>query len=437
MKEPLKINYDRTGMPYQDAFHDSIKTYDLLSAGYGGGKTYSLCMKGFRLMNLNRGCAGGILCPSLRMYRKDVFPTLIQICNDNNIRYYYNKSEMVWHFPQTNSTVYVFHSEDDGLSIKGPNLGWGLINEVTLVSEMAFKVFLSRMRMKKAKLIQIAMSGTPEGFNWTYEYFIEKPRPDTDVVFGNARLNPHNHESYIRNLEASYDPLMQEQYIDGKYVNIRGGRAAYAFNRFKHTSDKIERIDGMPVYVSMDFNVDPMSATLYNVVNLDTLDTSHRWGAGKKIQGWDEVCIHNSDTDELCTALIDKIGRDRFGKPAGEVYVYPDPAGRNRSTKLRNTSDFDILRDRGFRDLRYRSQVSVRDCLNALNNALSKDWIMLNSKACPNTIADLEQCILKKDVFEVDKSNSKRTHWLDGMKNFIEYEFPTVRPVRSREEKIR
>ena len=28
------------------------------------------------------------------------------------------------------------------------------------------------------------MSGTPEGFNWSYDYFVEDPRQDTDLIFG-------------------------------------------------------------------------------------------------------------------------------------------------------------------------------------------------------------------------------------------------------------
>lgn len=429
-RKPRVILYDTDGLPYQEKFHESDKPKVYLSAGYGAGKTFSLCMKLFQLMDLNRGLAGGLLAPTTRMYKRDVYPTIIDICKSNSIPYRYNKSDMQWFFPDTASTLYVFHGEDDGASIKGPNLAFMLINEVTLISQLAFLSALARVRLKKAKRLQIAMSGTPEGFNWTYEYFIENPREDTDLIFGNSRLNIHNHQSYITNLEQSYDALMQEQYIDGKFVNLRGKRAAWAFDRMRHTDmgkDEIRKIPGIPVKVSVDFNVAPMAATLWQAVPVDYDDLTLN-PTGVSVRAFAEVCIENSNTYELCDAIKEHLDVDEVGNIREEVHVYPDPAGRARSTKSRNTSDFDILREEGFTDLRYKPVISVRDCLNALNNAFSKDMIMINSNRCPQAVADLEQCVLKQDVFELDKKNPKRTHWLDGIKNFIEYDFP----IRSR-----
>ena len=44
-----KVHIDYEKLPYQDEFHEATETYDILSAGYGAGKTYSLCMKALRL----------------------------------------------------------------------------------------------------------------------------------------------------------------------------------------------------------------------------------------------------------------------------------------------------------------------------------------------------------------------------------------------------
>ena len=183
------IKYDR--LPYQGEFHDSMDPNVYLSAGYGAGKTYSLCMKAFRLMSLNKRIPGGFLAPDLKMFKRDVIPTFKQICRDNLIPFKYHKQESVLEFPTTRTLIYVFHSEDDGDSIRGPNLGFGLINEVTMCSKGAFDAFLARVRIKEAPVRQIAMSGTPEGFNWTYDYFIANPRSDTRLIFGDMRLNTY------------------------------------------------------------------------------------------------------------------------------------------------------------------------------------------------------------------------------------------------------
>jgi len=417
-------------LPYQDSFHESRKPKVYLSTGYGGGKTYSLVMKMFQLMNENKGLAGGILCPTLKMYKKDVLTTIDDICRSHGIHPKYNKSECTWFFPETKSHVHVFHAEDDGRSIRGPNLAWAVINELTLCSRDSFLALIARVRLKEAKLPQVAMSATPEGFNWAYEYFVESQRADTDFITGDMRLNHHNAESYARMLEESYDPLMREQYIEGKFVNLVGKRCAYAFDRYKHTSPNIDKLPTYPVWVSLDFNVSPMAATLWNRVPFG-INYHGDNSFTHELRAFDEICLESSNTYELCDVLHSKLAKDDV------VTIFPDPAGVARSTKSRGHSDIDILRQAGFTDIRYKPSISVRDCLNSLNALLAKDRIVINSNKCRNMVADLEQCKFKEGSFEIDKSNLKRTHWLDGLKNLTDYEFPTVRSRGMREERIR
>lgn len=421
---PKKIQYDTKDIEYQQRFHESEKRKVYLSTGFGGGKTYSLIMKMFKLMHINRGCAGGILAPTFKMYKRDVVPTIKTICAQNSIRYKYNKSDAIWYFHDTGSMVYCFTAEDDGESIKGPNLAWFVINEVTLCSERAFMMALGRVRLKKAALLQVAMSGTPESFNWAYQYFIENPREDTDLIYGNARKNKHVAESYFDMLAESYDELMQQQYIDGRFVNMHGKRAAWAFNRQRHTAENIEKIQGLPVFVSMDFNVTPMAATLWNRIPLGFSDGRFPRAL---LRAFDEIKIDSSNTHEAADAIRERLEVAHDGRILDDVIVYPDPAGRATSTKSRNLSDFDILKEKGFHTLKYKLVISVRDCLNALNGILSRDEMILDSKKCRNTIADMEQCVLKDTVFEIDKKDLMRSHWLDGAKNMADYEFPVRR----------
>lgn len=414
-------------LPYQELFHEARKPNAYLSAGYGAGKTHSLCMKAFALMNENMGLPGGILCPTLKMFKRDVLPNFREICDDNQIIMGFHKTDNVFEFPQTGSIIYVFHSEDDGHSIRGPNLAFGLINEVTLVTKAAFDAFLARVRLKKAKLRQVAMSGTPEGFGWTYEYFIEKPRDDTDLIFGDMRLNTHIAEDYAKRLMESYDEKMIEQYVGGKFVNLTGNRAAWAFDRQTHVKP-CTRDPELPIWISCDFNVYPMTATIWQ-----------RCGARDNVwlRALDEVYINASaDTWELADTIWHQLGGKE--KQDCEIVIFPDPAGQARSTKSRHLTDIDILKQSGFKDIRFRSRIkSVRDCLNALNNLLSKGRIVIDPK-CKNLIADLERCILKSGGLEIDKSDGKRGHLLDGVKNMAEYEFGIKNDdVRAREFRIR
>jgi hypothetical protein len=422
-------------LPYQEQFHNSSKPKVYLSTGFGGGKTYALIMKMFDLMDRNPHYPGGILCPTTKMYKRDVLPTILDICTENEIRHSYNKTEMLWYFPQTDSTVYLFHSEDEGRSIRGPNLAWAAINEVTLCHENAFKALLSRIRVKKAKRLQLVCSGTPESFNWAYQYFIENPRQDTELIFGDARVNTYVADDYFQMLIDSYDELMVQQYVKGEFVDLTGKRCVYAFNRQRHTSPNIDKLHGYPVLVSLDFNVTPMAAVLWNRIPFGKKD-AQGYGmrgpqTGEILRAFDEICISNSNTYEVCRAIREKTS------PSDQIIIYPDPAGSARSTKSINTSDIDILEQAGFEDIRYKSKIRVKDCLNATNAMFAKDAIVLNSDKCRNAIADLEQCKFKEGLFEIDKSDLKRTHWLDGMKCMIDYEFPVVGRGGFREERYR
>lgn len=421
----MNIEYDFDSIPHQRRFHLSTKPKVYLSTGFGGGKTYSLVMKIFAMMNANPGIPGGLLVPDLKMYKRDVLPTIMDIIRNNGIMYKYNKSEFHWFFHATGSEMWVFHSQDDGQSIRGPNLGWSATNEVTLCTEMAYKALLGRVRHGQAKLRQNVVSGTPEGFNWAYKYFIENPREDTELIFGDARANKFIHEDYFQDLEASYDEKMQEMYIEGKFINLSGDRAIHSFDRRRHVSDSVERIPDLPVLVALDFNVNPLAASLCNVVN-----QSYRSGKKKtRIRIFDEICLKGSNTPKFVKELKNRLQIPTFTDP-DSVVIYPDPSGVSRSTKS-NYTDIELLQLGGFKNVKYKRAPSVRDSVNALNNMFAKDEIEVNAK-CKNVIADMEQCIFKGNDFQLNKKDQKRTHWLDGLRYLVEYEFPVLkrRPAR-------
>jgi len=422
-----KIRYKP--LKHQRAFQDSIAKKVLLSAGYGAGKSHSLIMKMLKLCDLNRGLPGGLVCPTLKGFKRDILPLIKKICAQNSIKYKYHKTEYTIYFPNTASLVYVFHCEDHGASIVGPNLAWMCINEVSLISKDAYDAVLSRARLPNAPLRQIAMSGTPASFNWLYEHFIENPREDTDVIYGDMRENIHVANDYAKTLMESYDEKMVEQYVEGKFVNLLGKNAVYAFNRNKHVKKNIEKIPEQTIYIAVDFNVDPLAATFFNRMG----PNNNHW-----LQAYDELCLSNSNTYELVNEIRTRL------EPGDIPFIYPDPAGNARSTRTRGVTDIDILADGVYESrsqakeyIKYKKSIqSVRDCLNDLNSAFSKGKILISSK-CKNLIADLERCAYKQGSYELDKSDPKRTHFLDGIKNLVNYEFPIRAKLQHWSQQIR
>lgn len=414
-----QIIYDPS--PTQERFHFSLKPQVLMLGGKGSGKSYSLTQKLFQLAGKNPGVPGGLLCPTLKMFKRDVLPLIKDLCRDNHIPYHFNKQDFYFEFPLSNSICYVYHDEDGGKNIAGSTLGWALINEVTLCSRDAHRELRARLRHPNTRFKQLAMSGTFEGFDWIYEDFIENPKESTEVLNISTRENKHVGD-YVSILEDTYDATLQKAYIEGQIINFKGNRAVYSFDRTKDVIEDATRSDFNPTWVSIDFNVDPMSATLWNKGGI----RDHYL-----IQAFDEICLPNSNTYKLCDVLKEKLNGD-----IDDVILYPDPAGKARSTRS-DRSDIDILKQAGFTDIRYKNRIpSVRECLNATNNLFDKRRVKI-SKRCKNLIADLEQCVLKSEGLEIDKSNPKRSHWLDGMKNMIDYEFPIRPKPHSREQRIR
>ena len=412
--------YYKQDVPHQVQFHNSTKPKVYLSTGYGGGKTYSLIMKQIKLSQLNPGLPGGLVVPSMRMFKRDVKPTIEEICQDNHIPFIPRMGDGYYYFPDTGSRWYIFHAQDEGRSMRGPNLAYMGFNEITLIDEASFKAAIARVRLKKAPFKQVIASGTPEGFNWTYEYFVEDPREDTELIIGDARANSHVAAEYFKMLEESYDELMAQQYIGGEWIDIRGGRACWSFNRRVHADETVHKVDSGEVWVSIDFNVDPMACTLWS-----KLSPNHRIDQrllGTELVGFKSLKIPNSNTWELAKEINKLVNTERE-----RVVLFPDPAGDSRSTQSKNLTDIDILEQEiPGAEIRYRSKTkSVKDCLNSLNSLLHQKKMVLNTKEARDAVADFEQCIIKPGTnFEIDKTNPKRTHWLDGAKCMAEYQYP-------------
>jgi len=420
--------------PTQEEFFTSSAFLLLMLGGKGSGKSHVSVVKAIQLAGINRGIDGGLLCPTLKMFKRDVLPLIKKICRKNRIPYHYKKSESEIYFPRSKNTIYIFHSEDDGESIAGPNLGWGVINEVTLCSYLAYAEFRSRIRVEGAKLPQLAMSGTPEDLAWVHEEFFEKEHSDFECLQISTRENKHNGPWYIKLLQETYDEQRQKAYIDGTLVVFNGRAAAWAFKKDKHV--KSYDFEPTEIWVSLDFNVAPLAATIWYIPPTSK-EFKFKMYAKKSLKIADDAT-----TQKFCDLLWETLTELGFAKPVRKsdgtetwkllkpLAIFPDPAGDNRSTRS-HLSDIQILEDNGFDDIRYKKRItSVKDCLNSMNNLFDKGDIVINDdpKECKDLLTDLQRCKIKEDAFELDKSDLKRTHWLDGLKNMCDYEYPVINP---------
>lgn len=416
----IRIKYKKNA--HQELFHADVESKFLhLSSGFSGGKSFGLVMKAFDLSLRNKDIPGGLVVPTIADYKKDVLPLMEEILDENNIPYRHHQTDKWFQFPWTAARMYVVSAEK---KIRGPNWGWAVINEVTLISHERYKETIGRVRVRDAQFPQIASSGTPEGTgHWLYEAFVENPMKGSRIIYGDTRNNLENiNPDYIATLENSYDPIMLDAYLRGLFVNMKGSRFYYAYDPAQNDNPSIQRIPGLEVHVSLDYNVSPMIATLWNIVQATDekgMPLLDQVGAPvRKAIAFDQIVIQDgADTHQMAQALY---SRDLH---PDSTTIYPDPAGKARSTQ--GPPDNKILEQHGWKKIKVRTMAPrFRQRQLAVCNLLAKGLIQINPKACTALKKDLEAVEQDKATYEKIKDNPKLTHASDGMDYFIDLAFP-------------
>ena len=186
------------------------------------------------------------------------------------------------------------------------------------------------------------------------------------------------------------------------------GRVYYAFDRKEHIAN-VEFNPKLPIWVGMDFNIDPMSTVIFQ-----PQPNGQVWAI-------DEIVQVSSNTDDICAEL-----EKRYYKYQNQVTIYPDPAGSARQ-HARGESDLDIIREHGFKRIKVRRQHSaVADRVNAVNRLLktaSGEIRLYISPRCKHLIDSFEQTLYIPGSRDVDKSLGVE-HSADAAGYCIELEFP-------------
>lgn len=186
------------------------------------------------------------------------------------------------------------------------------------------------------------------------------------------------------------------------------GRVYYPFSRAVHIRS-CPFNPGLPIWVGMDFNIDPMSTVI-----LQPQANGELWAVG-------EIVKIASNTEEMAQAIEQKYYRwqDR-------ITLYPDPAGGARQ-HARGETDIDILREHGFDRIKYRRQhPPIADRVNCVNRMLmsAEGKIRLFvDPSCTHLINALEQTLYIEGSRDIDKS-ANIEHCADALGYAIEIEYP-------------
>ena len=261
--------------------------------------------------------------------------------------------------------------------------------------------------------------GTPKSFNHLYEHYMRGQSMEDPTWDGwqfqtitSPFILPEEIDEARRNM--SEKEFRQE--FEASFETM-SNRVYHAFDRNKHVK-RVKYDPRLPIRVGMDFNIQPMSAVLFQI---------HDPGPNAIIKVFDEVYLRNSNTFEMSEEL-----ERRYWRHKKNLVIYPDPAGGSRSTTSRGDSDFSILRQKGFKRLKYRRKhPRIRDRVNSVNRMLmSADGTVRTviDHSCKEFIKSLEQTQYKKDSNDINKADSVE-HMTDAYGYGVEIEFP-VRELR-------
>src|SRR6185312_9294114 len=160
-----------TPLPSQQRFHDSTARFKGFSGPIGSGKSQALCQEAIRLSYLNPGRTGLIGAPTYPMLRDATLAALIEGLEQNRIPFELNRAENFLVLRETRSRI-LFRAVEEFERLRGSNLAWFGLDELTYAPEAAWLRLEGRLRDPRAtKLCGFAV-WTPKGYDWVYERFV-------------------------------------------------------------------------------------------------------------------------------------------------------------------------------------------------------------------------------------------------------------------------
>jgi hypothetical protein len=394
-------------LPSQKKFRDLDARFKGYSGPIGSGKSQALCQEAVRRSFMNPGGLGLLGAPTYPMLREATQATFVEILEANNLAYDHNKSENAIVIRDARARV-IFRPTEEFERLRGTNLAWFGVDELTYTHEEAWLRLQGRLRDPAAKNKCGFAVWTPNGFDWVYRRFIKNPVKYHAAVCAEPFENLHilNQEpEFYEQLKESYDERFFRQEVLGEYINLDGGRVYTAFTGRDHV-EQLRPDPRLPLCWALDFNVDPMSSVIAQI-------------GREMVFVLDEIVLRRGTTQEACREFLDRYPRHEAG-----VLVYGDASGHAQQTT--GASDYALIREYflAYSDVRAeyrtpRSNPLIRERVNLVNRKLRSAAGNIGLKVdpkCKELIRDFEEVLFKDNGTQIDKDRDRsRTHLSDAL----------------------
>ena len=384
----------------------SKKRFRVLISGRRFGKTY-LCITEMMKYASQPNQQIWYVAPTFKMAKEICWSNLKEMLNQFNWIEDINETTLTIRIRKTNSTISL-KGADNYDALRGTGLNFLILDEFADIDKRTwFEVLRASV---SDTLGNVLMCGTPKGYgNWAYEMYLKGKQDNQWSSFQYTTVEGGMvSKEELEQAKQDVDIRTYRQEFEGAFENYAGA-VYYNFHPVDSVIDK--KIDwSKPFHLGMDFNVDPMSACVAQIEK-------------DKVYVVDEIVIYSSNTDEMCQEI-----RDRYGAKA-QVFVYPDPASRQRKTSAGGKTDLSILQNAGFKVKAKHKHPSIRDRVNAVNSKLKdskgKRYIYV-SKSCKTMIKGLQRQIYKENTNIPDKEQG-----FDHMNDALGYLIDFIKPLTS------
>jgi len=382
------------------------KRFRVLISGRRFGKTY-LCITEMMKYASKPNQKIWYVAPTFKMAKEIAWSNLKEMLNQFNWIDDINETTMSIRIRKTNSVISLKGS-DNYDALRGTGLNFLILDEFADIDK---RTWFEVLRASVADTLgDVLMCGTPKGYgNWSYEMYLKGKQDNNWGSYQYTTIQGGMvSKAEIEQAKQDIDIRTFRQEFEGTFENYAGS-VYYNFHPVESVIDK--KIDWeRPLHIGLDMNVDPMSACVTQIVK-------------DKIYAIDEIVIYSSNTDEMCQEI-----RDRYGSKM-QIFMYPDPACRQRKTSAGGRTDLSILQNAGFKVKVKHKHPAIRDRVNSVNAKLKDSKGVRHifvSKSCKTMIKGLQRQIYKENTNIPDKEQG-----FDHMNDALGYLIDYIKPLTS------
>lgn len=388
----------------------------------GGGKTYVCLSVLILLCKAYPGSKWCVIRDSVPTLKRTTLESFKKVVPTNFIANY-NQNDQIYTFTNGSQILFMaenFEQDKEFHRFRGLEVNGFLLEQIEELQEGLLSVcFIRAGRHKIDKMPPpMIIANVNPTLLWpkkkVYDPWSKNQLP-ADWFYLPARIydNPTlaNDDRYMHNVTAHLDDITRQQQIEGDWEAFKIERQfLYKFNKPKHQISEYTPNIHLPLTISFDFNVEPMTSLVGQKINEMT---------GRIFK---EFEIETGSTEEMCDLL--KVDLTQWYL---NLYVTGDATGRNRtSVTMGNLNHYRVINDAfqlGDSDLLVPSVNPSHKDSRVLGNSVLQHADLQITENCEKTIRD---CMYAQvDEFgQLIKTKEQGRHFFDNFRYMYHAFYP-------------